>query len=141
MSDATIFDDKRRRGPTLITGPQVLQEIVDRFCGNPSMPTTRADLINQLAVSAGIVDDHVKKLIAKGRVRKILNGVLVPTQIRPDRAVSVTRIPGGDTKVEIGDACLDLSKGEIRDLVAGLGGVMTQDLRAELREIRDLLGI
>lgn len=137
----TSADDKRRRGPQLVSRPQVLQVIVDRFCDNPSMPTVRADLIEHLRVSTKIINDHVKGLMDEGKIRLTTPGHFVPTQIRPDRAQSLTRIPGADAKWEMGEHCVDFSPGELRTLAQLAGYVSRDDIRRELLAMREELGL
>lgn len=126
----------RRRGPTVVSRQQVYQCIVDNFCANPPIPTARADIARELCVPYEVVDMHIRRLREDGKIRLVVNGVFAPTKIRPDRAVSFTRVPGGDSVLEIGDVVIKLSAGEIRNVICMMGGIALEDLAAELRATR-----
>lgn len=86
---------------------------------------------DQLSVLTGlkmsIVDDHVSRLIENGRVRRLRAGVFVPVAPMPDpRPVSMTMMPGGVSKMEIGDFCVDLWPTERRMLASLLVGDAVQ---------------
>lgn len=126
----------RKRGPTVVSRHQVYQVIVDNFCANPSVPTSRTEISRQLCVTYDVVDLHVKRLKDDGKIRLVINGVFAPTQIRPDRAVSFTLVPGGESVLEMADVVLNLSPGEVRNIRNLLGGIALEDLVAELRATR-----
>lgn len=73
------------------------------------------------------VDYSLKRLRANEQIKLIERGVyaLVPAA-RQDRAISITLLPDGYYKVEIGDAVLDLTSREARGIGTLLSGVSIQ---------------
>lgn len=104
-------------------GPMIYQTIVD--LGNCNRVATRQVLMESLGLNYTIVDDHVKRMIEDGRVRRVAPGIFEAVLEAPeDRAISVTHLPGGGAKVEIGDLCADLTLRELRMLAMASGGVL-----------------
>ncbi|RUR65891.1 hypothetical protein EJP67_02330 [Variovorax guangxiensis] len=86
---------------------------------------TRQVLMETLGLPYSIVDDHVKRMIEDGRLRRVMPGVFEPVlEAAEDRAISVTHLPGGGAKLEIGDLCADLTLRELRMLAMASGGVL-----------------
>lgn len=137
----TSLEDKRRRGPQMVSRHQVLQAIVDRFCDSPSKVTVRRDLVRELMVSPQIIDGHVKGLLATGHIMLTNPGHFVPVGVRADRAMSLTLIPGADAKWEMGEFCVDLSPGELRAFAKLAGFVPRDEIRRELLALRAELGL
>lgn len=110
-----------RRG----TGAAIYQAIVD--LGESNKVATRQVLMETLGLTYAIVDDHVKRMIEDGRVRRVVAGVFeaVPPAAE-DRAVSMTFVPGGGGKLEVGDACIDLTLRELRMVGLATAGVVMQ---------------
>ena len=74
-----------------------------------------------------IIDDHIKCMVEKGKLRRVVNGVVEPVLESPhDRAVSVTFLPQGGVKLEIGDYCLDLTLREARAIGTATAGIGLQ---------------
>ncbi len=74
-----------------------------------------------------IIDDHIKSLVDKGKLRKVVNGVVEPVLEAPeDRAISGTWLPDGTFKLEVGDMCLDLTPREARAVGAITAGIGMQ---------------
>lgn len=86
------------------------------------------DLLRDLTEQKmSIVDDHIARMIENGRVRRLRAGVFVPIDFSPPpRSVSLTMMPGGMSKMEIGDFCLDLRPAERRMLASMLVGDAVQ---------------
>lgn len=103
-------------------GPRLFQLIVD--LGNCNRLATRNVLMEESGLPYTIIDDHVKRMIDDGRVRRVSNGVFEAVPPAPeDRAVSVTHLPGGGVKLEIGDICAELSHREARMIAMATAGV------------------
>ncbi|MCB2031376.1 MAG: hypothetical protein KDH18_23395 [Rhodoferax sp.] len=126
----------RERRPKTTSRQQVYQVIVDNYCANPPIPSTRNGIASQMCIPPENVDTHVNRLIDDGLIDKILPGVLIPLNIRPDRPVSVTRNPGSDLVYEIGDTVEHLSPREVRDTIIALGGVVINDFAREIMAIK-----
>ncbi|MCR6481155.1 hypothetical protein NU688_33705 [Variovorax sp. ZS18.2.2] len=110
-----------RRGP----GALIWQTIVD--LGNSNHVATRQVLMETLGLSYTIIDDHVKRMIEDGRVRRVAPGIFEAVPPAPeDRAVSMTLMPGGGGKLEVGDTCLDLTLRELRMIGMATAGVVMQ---------------
>ncbi|WP_155742561.1 hypothetical protein [Variovorax paradoxus] len=110
-----------RRG----TGAAIYQAIVD--LGESNKVATRQVLMELLGLPYSIIDDHVKRMIEDGRLRRVVHGVFeaVPPAAE-DRAVSMTFVPGGGGKLEVGDACIDLTLRELRMVGLATAGVVMQ---------------
>lgn len=110
-----------RRG----AGAAIYQAIVD--LGESNKVATRQVLMEMMGLPYSIVDDHVKRMIEDGKVRRVVNGVFeaVPPAAE-DRAVSMTFVPGGGGKLEVGDACIDLTLRELRMVGLATAGVVMQ---------------
>lgn len=108
-----------RRG----VGAMIYQTILDLAASNKV--ATRQVLMESLGMSYAIIDDHVKRMIEDGKLRRVMPGVFEPVLEAPeDRAISVTHLPGGGAKLEIGDLCADLTLRELRMLAMASGGVL-----------------
>lgn len=69
------------------------------------------------------VDDHLNRMVEDGLLRRPVNGVVEIIDPMPEpRSVSVTLVPGGLSKVEVGDVCFDLWPQERRLLGSLLQG-------------------
>lgn len=103
------------------SGQVVFDAVVDLVQADKS--AHRITIAEQTGLKLSVVDDHLKRMTADGRVRRIERGRYLPTHpSRPDRAVSVTVLPDMTVKMEIGDHVLDLSMREARMVVMSLGG-------------------
>lgn len=69
------------------------------------------------------VDDHVKRMVEDGRLRRPLPGVVEIVDYFPEaRPVSLTVMPNGLAKIDIGDICVAVSPQERRALAGLLQG-------------------
>jgi hypothetical protein len=88
---------------------------------------SRQILVDITGLTYSVVDDHIKRKIDGGRVRRVVNGIFEPVLGAPeDRAVSVTHLPGRTVKLEIGDVCIDLTLRETRMVGMATAGVALQ---------------
>jgi predicted transcriptional regulator len=71
------------------------------------------------------INESIKLLKEEELIYSAVRGVYVPAELYPaPRAVSLTMVPGGVSKLEIGDICVDVWPREIqaiRFLLAGTG--------------------
>lgn len=88
---------------------------------------TRQRLANVTGLKLVTVDDHLKSMVEDGLLRRPVNGVVEIIDPMPEpRSVSVTLMPGGLSKVEVGDICLELWPQERRLLGSLLQGDASQ---------------
>lgn len=108
-----------RRGPTVISNEAVYQCYVDLCGANPPIQATRKAVAEQLSVSFRIIDEHTDRLLAAGRLRRVLPGIFEPVEMAENRAVSFTTVPGRGAKLEIGDQLLDILNMREASLIIG----------------------
>lgn len=90
---------------------------------------TRQTIQAETGLALTIVDDRVKHLKAVGKIRLAggLAGAFEPTEDRDeDRAISHTILPNGRIKLEIGDAVIDLSMREAKNIGLSFAGFALQ---------------
>lgn len=117
-----MFDSPPAR---ILNGPLIWQTIID--LANSNRVASRPILMEITGLTYSVIDDHVKRMIEAGKLRRIANGIFEPIQDQaPDRAVSVTHLPNGNCKLEIGDTCLDLTLREARLIGMATAGVALQ---------------
>lgn len=98
-----------RRG----VGELVFQTIQDLH--NAGRIATRSVVKELTGQSYSVVDDHVKRMLEDGRLRRVSPGVFEPVEELPAaQAISLTVLPSGMAKLEVGDACLDLNPADCR---------------------------
>lgn len=84
---------------------------------------SRTVISSMTGLKMTIVDDHIKTMLEKNLLRRVVPGVVEPMEDAPvDRAVSVTYLANGGIKFEIGDHCLDLTFREAVNVEAALAG-------------------
>lgn len=125
-----------RRG----VGELVFQTILDLH--NAGRIATRVIVKEMTGQSYSVVDDHVKRMLEDGRLRRVAPGVFEPVEELPAaQAVSLTFLPNGMAKLEIGPHCIELNPTDQRFI-----GRMFAGSAAELtglqngREIADAVG-
>lgn len=103
------------------TSQVVLDAIIDLH--NQEQPVTRESLAEATGIKMSVIDDHVTKFVDDEVIRRVRRGLFVPLeQFPPARPVSVTTLPNGVVKLEIGDMCLDLRPREARLVATHLMG-------------------
>lgn len=104
------------------TSETIYQAIVDLT--NANRVASRQVISNETNLKMSIVDDHIKRMRDDGRLRLVVNGIVEPAEnTAPDRAVSVTYLPKGMAKLEIGDVCINVTMREVRLIGFATGGV------------------
>ena len=87
---------------------------------------TRETLHEQTGIKYGVLDDRLSALVDDGEILRVQKGVYIPApELRPNRPITKTIIPGGWVKLEVGDDyAITLSPSENRalgELMAGAG--------------------
>jgi hypothetical protein len=126
----------QKRGRTVVTNAEVYQCIVDMTTANPRRTASRQAVADDLGVPFELVDAHFDRLLDAGRIRRVIAGVFEPTDILPNKIISVTQLPEGNVRVDIGDVCVDLNQADIRTMLSLLGGHLLFS-REALQSIRD----
>ena len=115
MTDATIQNPLKSRDI-------VLKAITDLTEHGQQASRQRITEVTGLRMT--IVDDHIARLREDGLVRSLYAGLFELVDTTPDRAISVTALPRGQFKVEVGDdVCEALTPRETLALSKLLGGV------------------
>lgn len=115
-------------------GQRVYDTIVDLASRN--RVATRPVVAECIGQTMSVVDYHLKKLVADGKVKRVNNGVFEPMpEANEDRAVSFTMLPDGGCKLEIGDHCIELTLREARMVGASTAGVSIQFAHAGMAPI------
>lgn len=105
---------------------QVVQDTVLDL-HNTGRPAHRETIAEVTGLKLSIVDDHLKRLTADGRLKRVERGVYVPVPPpREDRPVSNTMLPDGTCKIEVGDDMMTLTMREARMLASVIGGITLQ---------------
>lgn len=102
----------------------VQQAIIDLT--NANRVVSRTILSAHTGLEPSIVADHVRTMKEDGLIRSVphTNGIIELTHsATEDRAISMTYLPQGGCKLEIGDACIELTMREARILGMAAGGV------------------
>lgn len=94
---------------------------------NAQQPATRYSVQTLTGLPLGRVDDRIKALVERERIKRVLKGQYVPVESHPPaRAISKTLLPNGCVKIEIGDDVLTLTPAEDRALALLQAGAATQ---------------
>ena len=110
---------------TRTTSEIIYQTIVDLT--NSNRVASRQVISGITNIKMSIVDDHIKRMRDDGRLRLVVNGIVEPVEdAREDRAVSMTYLPKGGCKLEIGEICIELTLRETRLIGLATGGVGLQ---------------
>ena len=95
------------------TGEIVWETILD--LANDERSITRQVLRDVTNLSYEIIDDHIKKLENKGKVVKVGKGMIeVVVKYPPERVQSLTPLPSGKVKWEMGDILVEFTPTEVR---------------------------
>lgn len=120
-----ISRSARKRGKTMTSKEAVYQAIVDMHCSNPPVPVTKHTVAAHMGLPYSTIDVHIDRLYQDDqRLFKPMPGHYVPKDVRANRAVSATAVPGGGCKVEVGDQIMDLSTWEAGIVVDMLRGYL-----------------
>lgn len=109
----------------VLTSARVLQLIVEiHTAGRAASRQTIADVLEVPVVR---VDEHIKKLLEAGQIRRIMPGVFEPVDVMPEaRPVHVSRLSGGWVKIEVGEGMLTITPEEERMLAMSVKGAAEQ---------------
>jgi hypothetical protein len=85
---------------------------------------TRKTIAEEAGLPLSVIDWHLRAQRDLGRIHSPANAVWnVVHQQHEDRAISCTHLPGGRIKLEIGDACIEMSLREGRMVAMATGGI------------------
>lgn len=112
---------------------QIIMETIHDL-HNMEQVATRERIADLTGFKLAIIDDRVADLIDNGHVVRIQRGVFEPAQRHPPaRIISKTYLPGGITKIEIGDDhVITLTPREDRYLANLMGGSLAQFASVEV---------
>lgn len=100
---------------------RVYQAVVDLT--NQHRPASRQLIAKITGLKLTTVDDHVKTMKDEGLLSFVVNGVVELVEHFPlDRPISITELPSGMVKYEIGDDVLELTPSEARRTGRMMGG-------------------
>ena len=104
----------------------VLEEVIDLHAREQIV--TREILADFTGRKLAIIDEALRTLVNEERVARVQRGVYVPVVQHPEaRLVSLTVLPDGTVKLEIGDDhVLTLTPREARSVGVTLGGLAAQ---------------
>ena len=104
----------------------VLEEVIDLHAREQIV--TRETLADLTGRKLAIIDEALRTLVNEERVARVQRGVYVPVVQHPEaRLVSLTVLPDGTVKLEIGDDhVLTLTPREARSVGVALGGLAAQ---------------
>lgn len=104
----------------------VLEEVIDLHAREQIV--TRETLADFTGRKLAIIDEALRTLVNEERVARVQRGVYVPVVQHPEaRLVSLTVLPDGTVKLEIGDDhVLTLTPREARSVGVTLGGLAAQ---------------
>lgn len=96
-------------------------------CREIGRACTRSALQDFTRLPLTTIDDRIKYLRSIGRIRLAggnVSGVYEPSEDPlDDRAVTISYLPGGRVKFEVGDSAILLTKGEAKAGAMGLAGI------------------
>lgn len=119
------------------TSARVLQAIVELT--NCHRQASRSAISRVTGLKMSQVDDCVKRLRDDGKIALVFQGVFEPVATWPeDRPISITVLPSGLVKLEIGEFLAELTPSEARVLGLQLSGNAMELVR--MRNERELLG-
>lgn len=94
-----------------------------RELGNLDQPATRETVQSMTGLKLSIVDDRLKTLVDDERLRRVSKGYYgLVQQFGESRIISVTHIPDGRVKIELGDDMWVLKPHEVRVCALALSG-------------------
>jgi hypothetical protein len=124
-SDEADYPPEQVARPRRLASALITSALKD--LANCNRTATRQTVMEATGLSYSIVDDHIKRRIVDGTLRRVVNGVFEMVADMPeDRAISITHMPGGTCKLEIGDFCVELTLREARMVGLCTVGVTAQ---------------
>lgn len=104
----------------------VLEEVIDLHAREQIV--TRETLADFTGRKLAIIDEALRTLVNEEKVARVQRGVYVPVAQHPvARLVSITMLPDGTVKLEVGDDhVLTLTPKEARTVGVTLGGITAQ---------------
>lgn len=115
--------EKRERN----TRQAIYDTVVRLYEEKRGAAVSRKEVAEALGTTIKAVDDHLNGLKADASLFQHTPGYYVPVELLPEpRAISVTMLPDGAVKIEIGDQVIHVIAQEYRMLQVTLGGAAGQ---------------
>jgi hypothetical protein len=99
----------------------VLDTITRLFEVKGKVPVTRQDVMQETGIKGDALKEHLDSLIDDGLLYRVDRGLYAPIDHKPTRPISITDMPDGSVKIEVGDDMLTLSANEHKIIAARMG--------------------
>ena len=106
----------------------VFTEIERLFEARGKVPVTRQDLVATLGIKGEMMREHLDSLVEDGLIYKVDRGLYAPVDHKPTRPISITDLPCGSVKIEVGDEMIFLSANEHKIVAARMGAKPAAEL-------------
>lgn len=106
----------------------LLDHITQMFETRGKVPVSRQDLMQETNIKGDTLKDHLDALIDDGLVYRVRRGLYAPVDHKPTRPISITDMPDGSVKIEVGDEMLNLSVNEHKVIAARMGARPAADM-------------
>lgn len=92
----------------------LIYDAAQRLFNAYNRPFNRGQIVQETGLPVNIVREHLDALIEDGLLVRIERGVYGVNRVLQTRAISITLLPDGDTKIEVGDDILTLNPTEVK---------------------------
>jgi hypothetical protein len=106
----------------------VLDEITRLFEDRGKVPVCRQDVVQATGIRAEALREHIDALLDDGLLYRVDRGLYAPVDHRPTRPISITDLPDGSVKIEVGDEMICLSANEHKIVAARMGAKPVSEL-------------
>lgn len=132
MNNATA--DSSRSAGVRSTGDRIWDALVELH--GQGQYGSRERLAQITGFTLSVIDDHISRWHDAGRVFRVKDGIYEPIVVtRSSRMIYSGRVPGSDiVKLEVGDACLDITTDEAREIGRQLAGYALEYNQVTMKE-------
>ncbi len=106
----------------------VLDTITRLFEVSGKVPVTRQDVMQETGIKGDALKEHLDALIYDGLLYRVDRGLYAPIDHKPTRPISITDMPDGSVKIEVGDEMINLSANEHKVVAARMGARPAADM-------------
>lgn len=106
----------------------VLDTITRLFEVRGKVPVTRQNLMQETGIKGDALKEHLDALIEDGLLYRVDRGLYAPVDHKPTRPISITDMPDGSVKIEVGDEMINLSANEHKVVAARMGARPAADM-------------
>ena len=99
----------------------VLDTITRLFEVRGKVPVTRQDVMQETGIKGDALKEHLDALIDDGLLYRVDRGLYAPIDHKPTRPITITDLPDGSVKIEVGDDMIFLSANEHKIVAARMG--------------------